>query len=97
MTFNDIQLYFSLVILFGPNFSVYFCASAIQYILNQEYPSRKRRNLFMLAPEHIMVPLDGFKPTQHLSYMQQLDHYYGKYVGPDIKNGIEKLKSSDQI
>ena len=93
MMFNDIQLYFIFVTLFGPNYSVYFCVSAIQYIMNKEYPSQKRRKIYKLSPEDIMIPLDGFKPNEHLNYMQQLDHYYGKYVGPDIKNGIEKLKN----
>ena len=91
MMFNDIQLYFIFVTLFGPNYSVYFCVSAIQYIMNKECPSRIRKKIYTLAPEDIMIPLDGFKPSEHLKYMQQLDHYYGKYVGPDIKNGIEKL------
>merc|ERR1739844_15126 len=73
MEFNDIQIYIIFVVLLGANYSVYFCVSAIQYILNKEKPSKERKKLFMLAPEDIMIPLAGFKPNEHFNYMIQLE------------------------
>ena len=92
MEFNDIQIYIIFVVLLGANYSVYFCVSAIQYILNKENPSKERKKLFTLAPEDIMIPLAGFKPNEHFNYMIQLERHYGKYVGPDIKKGIDRLR-----
>jgi hypothetical protein len=91
MEVYDIQYYILSVILLGPEYSVYFCASAIQYVLNKDRSKKRHNCLFMCAPEDIMVPLHGFKPNESLIYMRHVKSIYGGYVAQDLKRGIDKL------
>ena len=91
MEVNDIQYYVLSVILLGPEYSIYFCASAIQHILNKGRSKKRHNCLFMRTAEDIMVPLRGFKPNESLIYMKHLNSIYGKCVAQDLKQGIDKL------
>ena len=75
----------------GPEYSVYFCASAILYILSKENGRTDDKTIFMCTPEDIMIPLHGFKPIEHLAYMKELESIYGDYVAPDVRKGISNV------
>ena len=88
---SEIQYYILSVILMGADYSVYFCASAVQYILSKENTRNADKNIFMCTPEAIMIPLHGFKTIEHLSYMKELESIYGNHVAPDVRKGIKSV------
>ena len=75
----------------GADYSVYFCASAIRHILENENTRNATNKIFTWTPENIMIPLHGFKTMEHLPYMRQLESMYGDYIEPDVKKGINNM------
>ena len=85
---SDVRYYILLVMLMGPEYSVYFCASAIQYILSKQIGRNADKNTFLGSLEGVMIPLNGFKAIEHLPYMKELDLRYGEIVSKDIRKGL---------
>lgn len=91
LDFSEIQYYVLSVILMGPEYSVYFCASAIQYILSRQNESNADKNIFLCTAEDVMIPLHGFKAIEHLPYMKELQSRYREFVSKDIRKGINTV------
>ena len=88
---SEIQYYILLVILMGPEYSVYFCASAIQYVLSTRNRGKSDKNVLLCSLEEIMIPLRGFKAIEHLPYMKELELRYGELVSKDIRKGLNAV------
>ena len=88
---DDIQYFILSVTLLGADYAVYFCASAIQYILNKEGSNMASNRVFLCNAEDIMMPLRGFKPKEIVPNMKQLESIYGKHVAPDVQKGIDRF------
>ena len=88
---SEIRYYILLVVLMGPEYSVYFCASAIQYVLSTRNGSNSDKNVLLCSVEEIMIPLHGFKAIDHLPYMKELELRYGESVSKDIRKGLNTV------
>ena len=88
---SEVQYYILLVILMGPEYSVYFCASAIQYVLSTRNRSNSDKNVLLCSLEEIMIPLQGFKAIEHLPYMKELELRYGEFISKDIRKGLNAV------
>ena len=91
MMWHDIQYYILAVLLLGADYSVYFCVSAIQYIMSNKDPAIDSPRIFECKAKDIIAPLYGFKPSENLNNMKRLQSTYEKYVAPDLRKGAQNL------
>ena len=79
------------VLLLGADYSVYFCVSAIQYIMSNKDPTIDGPRISECKAKDIIAPLYGFKPSENMKSMQRLQSTYEKYIVPDLRKGAQNL------